>query len=152
MIIDSHHHFWSYSKEEYAWISDEMAVLRRDFLPADLANTIAPPGVDAVVSVQARQSTEETRWLLKLAAENDFVKGVVGWAPLTDPRLRDTLDLLHDKPKLKALRHVLQGEPDDHYMLRKDFNSGISLLHDYGLAYDILIYQKHLPQTLTFVD
>jgi L-fuconolactonase len=152
MIIDSHHHFWQYSESAYGWISAEMPALRRNFLPPDLAETIRLPGVEAVISVQARQCIAETIWLLDLARQNDFVAGVVGWAPLADPNLRESLDPLQGIPKFRALRHVLQGEPDDDYMLRKDFNQGVSLLHDYGLAYDILIFQKHLPQTLTFVD
>lgn len=151
--IDSHHHFWKYDAEEYAWISADMEALRRDFLPPDLEREIAAADVDAVVSVQARQTIAETEWLLELAAKNDFISGVVGWVPLVDPGLREILDVtLAGKEKLKAVRHVLQGEKDDFYILRDDFNRGISLLHDFGLVYDILIYQRHLPQTIEFVD
>ena len=85
MKIDAHHHFWHYNTRDYGWISDEMAVLRRDFLPADLAPELAAAGIDRVVSVQARQCVEETEWLLKLAEENDFIAGVVGWLPIASP-------------------------------------------------------------------
>ena len=85
--IDAHHHFWKYSAKEYDWIEDNMSALRRDFLPADLKAEIARAGVDGVVSVQARQTVEETAWLLDFAAQNDFIRGVVGWAPLIDPRV-----------------------------------------------------------------
>jgi L-fuconolactonase len=152
MTIDSHHHFWNYSPEEYPWIKDDWTALRHDHLPADLKKEITAAGIDAVVSVQARTTVEETDWLLELADENDFVAGVVGWLPLTEATVSKELDRLAGRQKLKAIRHTLQGEPDERYMLRKDFNSGVSRLHDYGLAYDILTLQKHLPHIPEFVD
>jgi L-fuconolactonase len=152
MKIDAHHHFWAYDPVQYGWISDEMRVLRRDFLPPDLKAEIAAAGVDGVVSVQARQSLAETRWLLELAGAHDFLRGVVGWVPLASPKVRDDLAAFAGNPKLKALRHVLQGEPDPEFMLRPDFNAGVEALREFGLTYDILIYERHLPQTLKFVD
>jgi len=151
-VIDSHHHFWRYSVEDYAWIKESMGVIRRDFLPADLEKTIRAAVVDGVVSVQARQSLEETRWLLELAGANPFVRGVVGWAPLIAPDIAKILGELTTDKKLRALRHVLQTEPDELYMLREDFNRGIAALPECGLAYDILIFERHLPQTMQFVD
>ena len=151
-IIDSHHHFWHYNVEDYGWIKDSMSVIRRDFLPVDLAQTIRGAGVDGVVSVQARQSLEETRWLLELAGENSFVRGVVGWAPLISPDIGKILDELAANRKLRSLRHVLQSEPDEFYMLREDFDHGLAALRGHDLAYDILIFERHLPQTIQFVD
>jgi L-fuconolactonase len=153
MTIDAHHHFWKYSPEEYGWIDDEMAVIRRDFLPADLRAAAREAGVDAVVSVQARQTVEETRWLRDLAGKNDFIAGVVGWVPLVLPDVGGQLkELAAREPKLKGVRHVLQGEADERYMLRDDFNAGIRPLKRLGLAYDVLIFERHLPQTIEFVD
>lgn len=152
MIIDAHHHFWKYDPAEYGWISDAMRVIRRDFLPQDLKRQIAAAGVDGVVSVQARQSLDETRWLLDLAEANDFIRGVVGWVPLVSPRVDEDLAALTTHPKLKAVRHVLQDEPDENYILRPDFNAGIRALRRFGLVYDILIFERHLPQTIRFVD
>lgn len=152
MVIDAHHHFWKYDPAEYAWIGETMAALRRDFLPADLAREAAAAGVDGVVSVQARQSLAETRWLLGLADANAFIRGVVGWVPLVSPTVADALAEFTSRAKLKAVRHVLQDEPDDDYMLRPDFNAGVRALHPLGLAYDILIYERHLPQAIRFVD
>lgn len=152
MTIDSHHHFWKYTTDEYGWIDDSMKVIRRDFLPADLEKEIKAAGIDGVVSVQARQTLEENRFLLDFARQNDFIKGVVGWVPLTDANVKGSLEQFADKPKAKGVRHVLQGEADDRYMLRADFNRGIALLRDLGLVYDILIFERHLPQTLQFVD
>jgi len=151
MRIDAHHHFWKYNPAEYGWIGDNMAVLRRDFLPPDLKSEISNAGIDGVVSVQARQTIAETAWLLELADQNDFIRGVVGWVPLVSSRIR--ADLEHaNRPKLKAVRHVLQDEPDDDFMLRDDFNRGVEALNGFGLRYDILIFERHLPQTIRFVN
>jgi len=150
--IDAHHHFWKYDPVEYGWITDELNALRRDFLPGHLGAEIAKAGIDQVVSVQARQSIVETDWLLTMAGENDFIAGVVGWLPLVDPGLPALLDGYAGREKLKAVRHVLQDEPDDDYMLRDDFNRGLGRLAAHGLAYDILIFERHLPQAIQLVD
>src|SRR5262245_27534270 len=152
MRIDAHQHFWCYSQVEYGWINDSMSTIRRNFLPADLKREIAGVGIDGVVAVQARQSLDETHWLLELAAENSFIKAVVGWVPLIDPSVKELLgDLVHAK-SLKAVRHVVHDEPDDQFLLRDDFNRGIDALGDFWLTYDILIFERHLPQTIEFVD
>ena len=150
--IDAHHHFWKYDPQEYAWIDEPMKAIRRDFLPEHLEREIRAAGIGGVISVQARQTMQETRWLLDLAAEHKFIQGVVGWVPLTSRDLPVALEELSAKPKLRAVRHILQSEPDDDYMLRDDFNAGIAELRRFGLVYDILIFERHLPQTLRFVD
>ncbi len=152
MKIDSHHHFWSYDPLEYDWIDDTMQPLRRDFLPEDLRTEIASAGVDGVVSVQARQSLIETEWLLGFADQEDFIKGVVGWVELSSPNVSAELERFAANPKLKSIRHVVQGELDDDFILRADFNRGIDELKKFDLAYDILIFERHLPQTIRFVD
>ena len=151
MIIDSHHHFWQYSPAEYPWIGDAMKTIRRDFLPADLKAQIAEVGVDGVVSVQARQSVAETEWLLSLADEHDFVRGVVGWVPLMEPSVGEQVERFSAHPKLKGLRHVLQDEQAE-YMLVDEFNRGVSLLAPRDLVYDILIVEHQLPQAIELVD
>jgi len=152
MIIDSHHHFWKYDPIEYDWIDDSMKVIRKDFLPENLKTTIQEAGVDGVISVQARQSVEETDWLIGMAHQNEFIKGVVGWLPLVQKDIEEYLEKYADEKKLKGVRHVIQGEPDPEFMLRKDFNHGISLLKKYSLVYDILIVERQLPNTIRFVD
>lgn len=154
MKIDSHHHFWKYTAKEYDWITPEMSVIRRDFLPPVLAAEMKHAGIDGVVSVQARQTVEETKFLLDFASKHDFIKGVVGWVPLADPKAAAHVEAMMSlgNPKLRGFRHVLQGEPDDNYMLRADFNEGVKALHYWGMVYDILIFEKHLPQTIEFVD
>jgi L-fuconolactonase len=152
VIVDSHQHFWRYDAREYDWIDDDLAAIRRDFLPADLAREIAASGVDAVVSVQARQTLDETRWLLELAGANGFVAGVVGWVPLVAPSVADTLAELAASHKLCAVRHVLQGEADPEYAARPDFNRGIACLRGLGLAYDVLVHERQLPAAIALVD
>ncbi len=133
-------------------MSAGMERIQRDFLPLDLKSEIEAAGIDRVVSVQARQTLEETEWLLALAAEFDFIAGVVGWVPLVSPRVPEQLERLSGHDRLQGVRHVLQDEPDDQYMLAAEFNRGVGLLRDFGLTYDILIFERHLPQTLEFVD
>lgn len=151
-VIDSHHHFWNFTEADYGWIPPKWSMIRRDFLPDDLQKEIAAAGVDGVVSVQARQSLLETDWLLGFAAQHAFIRGVVGWLPLIDPAVEAHLDNCAANPKLRSLRHVLQAEANDAYMLREDFNRGISALTRLGLTYDILILERHLPNTIAFVD
>jgi L-fuconolactonase len=155
MTIDAHHHFWTYSRDEYAWIDDAMSAIRRDFLPADLAREIKLAAVDAVISVQARQTLEETRWLLGLARSSPFIAGVVGWVPLVSLAVGDHLDALlagGGGEKLRGVRHVLQAETDDDFALRDAFTAGLRQLAPRKLAYDILIVERQLPSAIALVD
>ena len=129
-----------------------MGMLRRDFLIDDLNKVMREADIEGVVTVQARQTLEETEWLLGLAEHHDFVRGLVGWVPLVDKGVRDQLEKLSIRTKLKAVRHVLHDEPDAFYMLREDFNRGVAHLKDFNLRYDILIFERHLPKTIEFVD
>jgi L-fuconolactonase len=150
--IDSHHHFWKYSAQEYGWITSEMAVLQRDYFPADLDAELKPAGIDAAITVQASQTVSETRWLLELAESHPQIAGVVGWVPLAEPHVRRDLESLAQNRWLKGVRHVIQDEPDDQFILGDAFNAGVSLLAEFGLVYDILIYAKHLVAATRFVD
>jgi L-fucono-1,5-lactonase len=150
--IDAHHHLWKYSAAQYPWISENMGLLRRDFLIKDLMDVLEESDIEGVITVQARQASAETRWLLDLARSHDFIRGVVGWVALADPRVERDLEHLSTHAKLKSVRHLLHDEPDDFYILREDFNRGIKLLRDFGLRYDLLVFERHLPQTIQFVD
>ncbi|MFI5059773.1 MAG: amidohydrolase family protein [Candidatus Acidiferrales bacterium] len=150
--IDAHHHLWRYTTGEYGWISEDMSALARDFLPEELRRELFASEIHCSIAVQARQTLEETSWLLRLADEFDFIRGVVGWAPLASPEFPAVLERLQDSEKLKGLRHVIQDEPDDEFMQRPDFNAGVALLKQYGFVYDILIFERHLPAAISFVD
>jgi L-fuconolactonase len=151
MRIDAHQHFWIYDPQEYQWIDGTMTPLRRDFLPADLQYELEWEGFQGSVAVQARQSLQETRWLLELAAQSPFILGVVGWVDLRSPQVREDLHALARNPKLVGIRHIVQSEPDDRFLLQPDFLRGISLLAEFDLAYDILIYPMHLSVAAEFV-
>ncbi len=148
--IDSHHHLWRYTTTDYGWIGKGMEVLQRDFLPDDLSREMAAAQVHGAVAVQARQTLEETRWLLECATESSAIRGVVGWLPIIHGDVPSQLAALGNPSKLKGLRHVIQDETDDNFILRDDFNRGIASMHGTGLAYDILIHERHLPQAGRF--
>jgi L-fuconolactonase len=149
--IDAHQHFWKYNPLRDAWITDDMAVIQRDFLPADLERTLSANGVDGCVAVQADQSLDETRFLLDLAARHHFIKGVVGWVDLRSPRLDETLEALAADRRLRGIRHVAQAERDD-FLAQDDVVRGISRLARAGLTYDILIYPRQIPAAVSLVS
>jgi L-fuconolactonase len=150
-VIDAHHHLWRYSADEYDWISDDMAVLRRNFLPDDLLVELAEAKVDGVVTVQARQTLEETRWLLELAQSCSVMRGVVGWAPIAAEHFEASLDALAAEPKLVGLRHLVQAEPDG-FLDAIDFNHGIRSMCGKGLVYDVVIVERQIEEVIRFVD
>jgi L-fuconolactonase len=150
--IDAHHHLWRYTAEEYGWINEQMGLLRRDFLPGDLKPLLDKAGIAGTVAVEARQTLTETRWLLELSEGAPWIRGVVGWAPIAAPNFSEVLAEVRQNTRLKALRHVIQDEPDDQFILGEAFNRGIRAMRDSGVVYDILIYARHLPQTIRFVD
>jgi L-fuconolactonase len=152
MHIDAHQHFWIYHPAEYDWIDDSMSALRRDFLPADLKPELDRSDFQGSVAVQARQTIEETRWLLELAERSPSILGVVGWADLRSLDIRSQLKVLARNPKLVGVRHIVQSEPDDRFLLQPEFLRGIATLEEFDLAYDILIYTKHLPTASDFVE
>ena len=133
-------------------MSDKMDVLRRDYVHDDLSEVMAAAGVTGTVVVQAQQTIAETEWLLSLAEDSKLIRGVVGWSPLVDAKVEASLEEIARQPKLKGVRHVLHDEADDRYMLREDFNRGIACLKRFDLRYDLLIFERHLPQTIEFVD
>jgi L-fuconolactonase len=149
-VIDAHHHLWCYSAIEYEWIDDRMAALRRDFLPADFIDELAKTGIDGAVTVQARQTLEETQWLLKLASKHKEILGVVGWAPIASSDFETSLRTLAN-PKLVGLRHGVQAEPKD-FLDGEDFNRGIRAMRGTGLVYDLLIVEHQLGEAIRFID
>ncbi len=150
--IDAHHHLWNYRAAEYPWMSSGMESIQRDFSPEDLRPCLDAAGIDGTVAVQARQTIEETEFLLTLAGRYPFIRAVVGWLPLIQPDVRGYLERFSGCTKFRAVRHVLHDETDERYMLRADFNRGVALLPEFDLVYDILVFERHLPQVIEFVD
>ena len=151
MVVDSHQHFWKYEPKKHEWIDDEMSVIRKDFLPNNLKPVYDANGIDACVAVQADQTTQETDFLLDLAQNNSFIKGVVGWVDLRSTNLEADLEAYASNTHLKGMRHIVQGEEDHNFMLRPEFKRGISLLKKFELTYDILIFPHQLGSTLELV-
>ena len=150
MHIDSHQHFWRYNPDEYDWIDESMSPLRRDFLPDELTSELQRSGFDACIAVQARQTLQETRWLLHLANDAPVIAGVIGWIDLRASDVRSQLAEFAANPKFIGVRHIVQSEPDDHFLLQPDFLRGIAALEEFDLTYDILIYPRHLPIAAEF--
>ena len=150
--IDAHHHLWRYGAREYGWINADMKALARDFLQQDLKGELTKCGIAGTVAVQARQSPEETKWLLSLAGKFDFIRGVVGWADIRSDSFESQLEALQGEKKLTGLRHVVQDEPDDKFLSGMPFNRGIARLAKTNLVYDILIFERQLPAAIEFVD
>jgi len=147
MRIDSHQHFWRFNPADYDWMKPDWPI-RRDFLPADLEPELRARNLDGSVAVQARQSLAESRWLLELATANAIIRGVVGWVDLRSPGVTEELEEFAKHPKFVGVRHVVQDEPDDGFMLRADFQRGIGELHHFGLTYDLLVFPRQLPAAI----
>jgi L-fuconolactonase len=151
MKIDSHQHFWKFDPVRDSWINDEMKVLKRDFLPSDLHPILNESGVSGCIAVQADQSEKETDFLLSLAYQNRFIKGVVGWLDLMSDTVQTRLEYYAQFQKFKGLRHIVQAEAKDDFIINSKFCQGIAQLKYFNFTYDILIFPKHLPYAVEFV-
>lgn len=149
MVIDAHQHFWIYDEERDSWITPEMEVIRRNFLPEDLWPVLKANRVDGCVAVQASQNDAETEFLLHFADAYDFVRGVVGWVDLKAVNLYDQLERYSQYEKLKGFRHVAQGQPEG-FLLQPDFIKGVGTLVAFDFTYDILIYHNQLKEAFNF--
>jgi L-fuconolactonase len=151
MVIDSHQHFWKYEPVKHDWIDDDMSVIRRDFSPSDLSKVYKESSIDGCVAVQADQTLEETDFLIDLASNNSFIKGIVGWVDLRAENIENVIEKYSTDKIVKGFRHVVQGEADHNFLLRPNFSRGISLLEKYNFTYDILVFPHQLGSVLEFV-
>ncbi len=149
MFVDSHVHFWKYHPVKDAWITDDMAIIQRDFLPPDFAEATSNNAITGCIAVQADQSLEENNFLLDLADNDPAVKGVVGWLDLRDVNLASKLEAY--APKFCGVRHIVQAEKAG-FMLEKSFQRGVSLLHQFGLTYDLLVYEHQLAEAIELLN
>lgn len=150
-MIDAHVHFWKYNKIKDAWITDEMQLLQRDFLPTDLQPTLPENNIDGVIAVQADQSENETEFLLALAKRYAIIKGIVGWVDLQNKDLENKLLYYSKYHVIKGFRHLVQAEPTG-FLKGEKFLNGIKLLENFGFTYDILIYENQLKEAVDFVN
>ncbi len=151
MIIDAHQHFWKYQPERHGWINDEMAVIRRDFLPKELEEIYRHNKIDGCVAVQVDQTEADTEFFLTLARSHPFIRGIVGWVDLQSPSIEARLEHYQSEKKIKGFRHIVQGESDPNFLLGQDFCRGVALLDRFGFTYDILVYHHQLVQVERFV-
>jgi L-fuconolactonase len=149
-IIDTHQHFWSYDPKIHDWINEDMKVIRKDFLPADLAPILKENNVDGCIAVQADQTDTETQILIREANQNSFIKGVVGWVNLKDKEIEEKLEEYSNETNLKGFRHIIQAEPKG-FMLDASFQKGLSALAKYNYTYDLLIYETQLAEANTLI-
>jgi L-fuconolactonase len=152
MITDSHQHFWQVGRFDYPWMTSDLGVLYRDYLPDELAPILGKNGVSKTVLVQASNSVAESHWLLSLADENRFIAGVVGWVDLTSPHVDAQLDELTAHPKFKGVRHLVESEPHDDWLVQPVVLSGLKRLTSYGLSYDLLVHTRHLKHAATVAE
>lgn len=150
-MIDAHVHFWQFDPVKDAWINDDMEVLQRDYLPKDLERIAAKYDVEGVIAVQADQHEKETEFLCMLAANHEFIKGVVGWVDLTDANIRQTLYRYSETKAIKGFRHILQAETPG-FMLQSNFIEGLKALKPFEFTYDILVYHKQLPEVIQLLE
>ena len=149
-MFDSHQHFWNYNEERDTWITEKMARIRRDFYPGEAELLFRERNIEGCVAVQADPSEDETLFLLSLAEQNDFIKGVVGWVDLQDPNLEGKLEYFSQFEDLRGFRHIVQGEKDPAFMQRETFVSGVRLLNSFDYTYDLLIYPHQLASGIRF--
>lgn len=151
VVVDSHQHFWQHSMPfDYSWQeTDELAPIRRDFLPDDLAPLIRSAGVDRTVFVQTQHDVAENRWVLELSEQHAFIAGVVGWVDLSSEQCEEQLLEFKDHPKFVGIRHVTQDEPDDDFIVRPEVIRGLKVLQKHGVPFDLLFYVKHLKHAAT---
>jgi L-fuconolactonase len=147
MRLDSHQHFWNYDAAQYPWIAPG-SLLHRDWLPPDLRPLLAEVALDGCIAVQARQTIEESHWLLELAEHHSIIRGVVGWVDLRSPDVERDLAALAPHPKFSGVRHVVQDEPDVNFMLGAEFQRGIGKLRAFHLTYDLLVFPQQLPAAI----
>lgn len=151
MVLDSHVHFWKYHPVKNEWITDDMKVIQKDFLPDDVGSIFKTHKIDGCIAVQASQSEDETNFLLELASENTLIKGVVGWIDLSSAQVEERLDYFSSFSLLKGFRHIVQAEPPG-FLSRKEFMHGIKSLHKYDFTYDILISENQLQEAAALIN
>lgn len=152
MIIDSHQHFWQVGRFDYPWMTRDLQILYRDYLPSDLEPILRNNGVSKTILVQASNSVAESRWLLNLADSNSFIAAVVGWVDLMSPNVDAQLEELSAHPKFKGVRHLVESEPADDWLLQPAVLSGLERLSARGLSYDLLVHTRHLRHARKVAD
>ena len=149
-MIDTHVHFWQYNKVKDAWITDDMKILQKDFLPPDFVPVLKENNIEGVIAVQADQSENENEFLIGLSESNPSIKGIVGWVDFQNKNIENRLLYYSKFSVVKGFRHIVQAEPAG-FLKNKDFLEGVGLLRKYNFTYDILVYENQLQEVIQFV-
>jgi L-fuconolactonase len=149
-MIDSHQHFWNYNANRDVWITEDMGRIRKNFHPGDAIELFANNGISGCIAVQADSSEDETFFLISLAEQSEFIKGVVGWVDLQAKDIESRLTFFSQFEQIVGFRHVVQSEIDPNFLSRPDFSKGIQLLETFDFAYDLLIYPNQLNSGIDF--
>lgn len=149
-MIDSHQHFWKYNSDRNSWITDDMGCIRKDFYPSDSVNLFLANDIEHCIAVQADSSEIETFFLISLAEQTEFIKGIVGWVDLQSKNIESRLSYFSQFEKIKGFRHVVQSESDPYFLARPDFSKGIKLLRSFDFTYDLLVYPNQLASAIEF--
>jgi L-fuconolactonase len=152
LIIDSHQHFWQVGRFDYPWMTPDVEVLYQDYLPTQLEPVLSESGVVQTVLVQASNSLAETYWLLSLAERYPFIAGVVGWIDLKDPEMEQELEALTSNPKFRGVRHLVESEPDDDWLVQASVLNGLRVLEKHSVPYDLLVHTRHLKHVKTVAE
>ena len=150
-MIDAHQHFWQLSKPfDYEWLKKPVhAPICRDYLPADLKPHMNAVGVQRSIFVQTQHNIEENRWVLGLAEQHPFIAGVVGWVDLKSAACEAQVEEFKRHSKFVGVRHVVQDEPDDDWIVQPDVLRGLRVLEKHRVPFDLLFYVKHLKHAAT---
>lgn len=149
-MIDSHQHFWNYNANRDVWITNDMGRIRKNFNPGDAVELFTNHGINACIAVQADSSEDETFFLISLAEQSDFIKGVVGWVDLQAKDIESRLNYFSQFEQIVGFRHVVQSETDPDFLARRDFLNGVQLLGTFDFTYDLLIYPNQLSAGIEF--
>ncbi|HZY61972.1 MAG TPA: amidohydrolase family protein [Edaphobacter sp.] len=148
MKIDSHQHYWKVDRGDYHWMSPAAGVLYRDYLPADLRPLLRQHGIDKTVVVQAAQTVAETDFLLKLAAEDDSIAGVVGWLDLEAEDFTELFERYRQHAKFVGMRPMLQDIAEDDWIMKPQVLKSLQLIAEADFPFDLLVHSRHLPYML----
>lgn len=144
MRIDAHQHFWRLDRGDYGWLTPDLTVLYKDYLPQDLLPLLTSCSVDGTILVQAAPTVAETEFLLELAQQHSFIKGVVGWVDFESPAAATQIERLSASPLLVGLRPMIQDIEDVDWMLKPELNSAYEALIKADITFDALVFPKHL--------
>ena len=153
-IIDTHQHIWDLDHFSYSWCKG-IPRLNRSFRMSDYLDATRGLEIHKTVFVEPDVDEafmlDETRWVLKLAEENNLLEGVVAGGRPERSDFKAYADQIAGHPKLKGIRRVLHVQPDE-LSESPMFVSNIRLLEEYRLSFDICVLSRQLPKAISLIN